>query len=75
MEKDKAKKEEAERLKKEREEKEKQIKLEREKAEEEAARTGIPLKSKFVSTTLYTISYSPLNVYVYVSYVLYWNKR
>lgn len=49
MEREKSKKEEQERLKKEREEQEKQQQLERQKAEEEAARTGIPLKSKFVS--------------------------
>lgn len=58
MEKEKAKEKELEQQKKEREEKQKQAELEREKAEEEAVRTGIPLKSKFVSYHCgYTIVY------------------
>lgn len=49
MEREKAKKEEQERRAKELEERRRQQDEERKRAEEEAARTGIPLKSKFVS--------------------------
>ena len=52
MEREKAKKEELEKQKKLQEEKRKQDDEEREKAEQEAARTGIPLKSKFVSDVI-----------------------
>lgn len=49
MEREKAKKDELDREAKIREERRKQEEAERKLAEEEAARTGIPLKSKFVS--------------------------
>ena len=52
MEREKAKKEELEKQKKLQEEKKRRDDEEREKAEQEAARTGIPLKSKFVSDVI-----------------------
>ena len=52
MEREKAKKEEQEKQKKLQEEKMRRDDEEREKAEQEAARTGIPLKSKFVSDVI-----------------------
>ena len=52
MEREKAKKEEQQKQKKLQEEKKKRDDEEREKAEQEAARTGIPLKSKFVSDVI-----------------------
>ena len=48
MEREKAKKEEMEKQAKDYEEQKKREKEERQRAEAEAARTGIPLKSKFV---------------------------
>ena len=52
MEREKAKKEEQEKQKKLQEEQKKRDNEERDKAEQEAARTGIPLKSKFVSDVI-----------------------